>query len=257
MLIQPLQKIEVINSSKQCKTGSIGYVIHAHNIGGYNLLGYDIMFTKFGKSGKPRISLTSLVAQFVDIESLSFNKEHKGTIEKVLQDYMMPYHYGRRESSAVDSYIKMVPIESKDLTELETWEFMTYISTLSMFIEVMEGNMPDLGRPRVRERVREADVLNMPIAETPPSLIGHYISLSFKNRNGRVNQKFDEYIAYFSEIENRRPWIEMLRKRLSVNRQAVIRYSKNMLSKHTDILHSLKTAAKDEGVRIRILTTGG
>lgn len=251
MLIQPLQRIEVVNSSKQCKAGSTGYIVCGHWIGAYNLVDHDIIFTRFGKNGKPRISLVKLVTAYVDVESLSFREEYKHTMDKIIRDYLMPLRWEGRRASPIDSSIKVIPIGAKDLTELGIWEFIAYISALSMFVKAMEHI--DLGMPRIRID----DILGTPVAETRPSSIGHCICESFKNTEGRLDQKFDEYINYFSDVRNRKIWIKKLRKQLSLDRQAVIRYSKGVLAKHNDLCLSIKNLAKDQGIRVRTPAAGG
>lgn len=253
MLIQPLQKIEVIDSGKQCKAGSIGYLAYARGISGYNLVEQDIVFTKFGKSGKPRTSLVKLRTPFIDIESLNFHEDNRKSIEKIFQDYLMP-HYGNenerdRKMRSIDSHTKAIPIEVKNLIEFGIWEFMAYISALSIFIEMMEQRSAGLGHGRV---IRRTDISNTPVAETPLLLVGYYIAESFRNPDGRLDQKFDEYVTYFSSTRNRKAWAEKLRKKLSLNRQAVVRYSKDALSNHTELWASLRTIAADKGIKVRM-----
>jgi len=256
LLIQPLQKIEVIDSGKQCKAGSTGYLAYGRGINGHNLVEQDIVFMKFGKSGKPRISLVKLRTPFIDIESLSFSEDHRKSVEKIIQDYQAP-HYGNedggyrgyRKGGSIDSHIKTIPIEIKNLTKFEIWEFAAYISALSIFIEMMEQRSTGLRRARAISRT---DIFNTPVAETPLLLTGYYIAEAFRNPDGRLGQKFDEYMTYFSNVRNRKVWIEKLRKKLSLNRQAVVRYSKDALSKHAELWASLRTTAADRGVKVRM-----
>jgi len=253
LLIQPLQKIEVIDSSKQCKAGSVGYLAYTLGINGHNLVEQDIVFTKFGKGGKPRVSLVKLRTPFIDIESLNFPQEHRKSIEKIVQDYLMP-RYGNesgrdRGRRSIDSHIKIIPIETKNLTEFKIWEFTAYISALSMFIVTMEQRAAGLGRGGI---IRRADILNTSVAETPLLLTGYYITEAFRNPDGRLDQKFDEYMTYFSNMRNREVWVERLRKQLSLNRQAVVQYSKDALSKHAELWASLRTIAADKGIKVRM-----
>jgi len=210
------QKIEITESTRQTKPGSIGYVVYINELAMYNMLDVRIMFTKFGKSGKKRFSVARVKVPMVDIDCLQIAERSKKTLKTLPNKELMP-----RMSVVEDSKIKVIQESSKNLTEIDTWDFMAYISAISMFLD---SHRMIYGRPV------NANNININDLELQANDIGALIYKLFRSK--ALNPKLDMFVEYFDNVDNRRTWMDKLRKEISVNRQIITITNESVLRKY-------------------------
>lgn len=133
MILKPLQKIRIIDSNKMCKAESLGYFVAQEAMGRYNAWNMSILFTRFGKAGKPRLyplAVNSLMINYNDL-----NKTNK-TILNIIKfyDVLEPRHNSHREIEVGATLLEPIPMEHKNLLDLSDNEFTAYVVALSLFI---------------------------------------------------------------------------------------------------------------------------
>lgn len=137
MILKPLQRIQVVESSKKCKAGSLGYFVAQDQVGSYNAWDMCIVFTRFGKKGKPR-------AEPFKINSFMINTNTMRQSDKEILDVtgysegLSPIafvdRHGKFSTGVKDTVITPIPQIAKDLLELPDNEFTAYIIAMSIFI---------------------------------------------------------------------------------------------------------------------------
>jgi len=229
------QKIEVIKSSRQTKPGSIGYITSLNDLGQQNSLDVRVMFTRFGKSGKERLSVSKLRPPLIDIDSLPISENSKKDLEVLTNKVLMSkgIRYG-----VCDSKIKVIQEESKNLIDLDTWNFMAYISAISLFLSGY-----------ATQRIRGANVAAIDrVDEVKADTIGPLIYNMFRTK--AFHPRLKEYIKYFDEAENRRIWLDELRKEMSIYRQIITRHHHFILSRYRSTYELIGRVAKDNGIKL-------
>lgn len=229
------QKIEIVESAKQTKPGSIGYIMSLNEVGPYNVLDVTAVFTRFGKSGKDRFSVCRVRIPLIDINCLSILKGSKEDFEKLINSHLMPKNITTR--SAFNSIIKVIPEESKNLIELDTWNFMAYISAISMFIS-SHG---------IGNRINNDVGMN----EITASNIGNSIYRISRIKN--LYPRLKEYVEYFDNNQNRKEWLDKLRKEMSVYKQAITTHLNNVSTRYKLNYNFLREAATKNGLKLKKL----
>jgi hypothetical protein len=179
MILKPLQRIQVLESTKKFKPGSLGYFVAQDSVNSYNGWDMCIVFTRFGKKGKNRIEPASVRTYMIDYntmkdsdrEIIDITKLHEG-----IEPTQYPDRRGRISGALDEIKIEPFPIESKNLLDLPDNEFTAYIIALSMFIHKMTYNKRAYhltAMPGIRQRDFVASDFNLSIAE--PGSIGYYI----------------------------------------------------------------------------------
>lgn len=137
MVLKPLQRIQVIDSKKKCKAGSLGYFVSQSYAGRYNIWDMCAVFTRFGKKGKPRTELVSIKTPIINYANMK--QSDKDIIDIVrFYDGLEP----RPNNNSVDgTIIAPIAIEAKDILELSDNEFTAYIMALSLFLYSVTHNM--------------------------------------------------------------------------------------------------------------------
>ena len=179
MILKPLQRIQVLESTKKFKPGSLGYFVAQDSVNSYNGWDICIVFTRFGKKGKNRIEPAYMRTYMVDYNTMKDSDREIIDITKLHEGIEPIQHLDRRSRilGALDEIkIEPFPIESKNLLDLPDNEFTAYIIALSMFIHKMAYNKRAynlIAMPGIRQRDFVASDFNLGIAE--PGSIGYYI----------------------------------------------------------------------------------
>lgn len=242
MIFNAGQKIEVIKSSKQTKSGSIGYVICSRDIGPYNVIQYEILFTKFGKSGKARFSMAKLRTDKIDIESCG-PASSRGKLKRLVENCLLPPR-GDYGSWKVDSKIQKVCQKSKNTAELETWDFMAYISSLSIFLCRTIKNYESES-----SRLHRQDMYGTQIKKIPPYLVGPYLAYMFNAGRGDV---VEAYLDYFNVPKHRKQILEQLYKITCISRRPIMAVLESNRSSYDHMVGILTELAHQSNIKIRI-----
>jgi len=124
-IIQPLQKIEVLNKSRGALKGSIGFVCGTYREGGIpkfptpDIIISNIAFIRSGKSGKPKLSICA-------IRTVLSNAYKSDEYKKILSEELS------NNLGLVN--IKIIDNVTKNIMDLSSAEFIGYIAALSFYI---------------------------------------------------------------------------------------------------------------------------
>lgn len=204
MILKPLQKIQIIESIKMCKAGSIGYFVAQDSMGSHNAWDICIVFTRFGKAGKPRLDVVPLNISMIDYNTMDKTDKNIIDIAKYYNDLEpRPYiHRGIEHSPRIGtSTIMPISMDTKNLLELSDNEFTAYIIALSMFIHkiVHQKSSRYLHRtPGIKFVNFTADEYNLMAAKA--EYIGYYILHGLKLDTDRRKNGSAEKYQLFSEI---------------------------------------------------------
>ena len=122
----PLQRIEIISSTKAHKAGSLGYVSYAY---GHVLIikKLNVFFMRYGKAGKPRISRSTISYNRVDIDTIP--EDHQQALDfEIKSGPMLP-----------NTELKPASIDTRDITLLSPYEFVCYLGALGAFIDYLKS----------------------------------------------------------------------------------------------------------------------
>ena len=222
------QKIEVVKSNKQTKPGSVGYIISIKDSGLWNTLDLKAMFTRFGRSGRSRFSVCSVAIPFIDIDSLPISGSLKEKLKLLTNKYLTS-----KFRNKVDSIIKVVPEKSKDLIELDVWSFVAYISAISIFLSNHNITPPI----NVNANINNLD-------EATVNGIGYLIYRTYMTRN----PKLQGYVEYFNDDQNRRKWLDKLRREVSIYKEIIKRHLRAVSNAYKSNYLYLKDMATENGL---------
>lgn len=236
-IIDPAGKIEVIESTKQCKPGSIGYLTFQTPVEPYNIWNTHIIFTKFGKKGKDRIEVAELDTEMVDIDKMTeISAEGRELVKTAAAKVgFLP----RSANYIMGAKIERALMGSKNVINLELYDFLGYISSLSMFTNyIMHGY-----QRYNREFYARRDLNRIPISDIEPEMLGHYICwvVGGKKNEGTVIREV--YLDYFRNSHNRTNWMHKLYRSLSLLQRGVHRYSEIVKAAHSNMQRRITEAA--------------
>lgn len=229
----PLQKIEVTESTKVYKPGSIGYVTY---IGRSPALvqPLTITFMRFGKKGKKRVATETLYYYALDL-----SKADEESTKILTGPEVHNYH---RVTAVLQPAIQ----ETKNLEEMPGYEFVCYAAAFSMYVihlDVM-GNGPMNYALGVRnQRYSLGDTLlfleDLGRIEDIRSLHPLIISAC---KMGKVDDRnlLKEIVTFYDVPDNRKRCMEQLYKSLSSHKRAVEKYHKRLSLTKAELLESAK-----------------
>ena len=217
-------KIEVLESNTKAKKGSIGRIIR--NVNFNQLTIAVVIFTRFGMSGKNRLTAYSLFTETLDMKDIDLSDEENSIIQEVINN--------RRALLGVDaqsiSRIKKVKESSKNLLKLPCLDFVSYITALSLLIRdgynatVNEAQYIPLNRGSeldtcglIKKILEKDDILN---------ILDSYLRSVGPESIGAVLVRILEYgtdysniiLKYFDIPDIRIYWLNVLRKKVSTTR---------------------------------------
>ncbi len=123
-IIQPLQKIEVLNKSSGALKGSIGFVCGTYREGDIpkfptpDILIANVAFIRSGKSGKPKLSICP-------IRTVLSNAYESDVYKKILAEEL--------SNNLGLANIKIIDNATKNIMDLSSAEFIGYIAALSFY----------------------------------------------------------------------------------------------------------------------------
>ena len=207
------------------------------------MIEYEVLFTKFGKSGKPRLSMSKLKTGIIDIDSCGPASTRK-VLKELSEEYLLPPYEGNYKSWRADSKIQKVCQKSKNLAELETWDFMAYVGSLSTFLcrTISNYGMEAL-------RIQRDDIRHIPANEIPVHLMGHFACYAFNMTGIDV---IDDYRDYFSVVINRKRILEQLCRMMCLSRRSIIAALDHNKSKYKQIAEIFTEIAHGSHIKIKI-----
>jgi hypothetical protein len=270
MILKPLQKIQVINSSKMCKGGSLGYFIAQEPASRYNTWNMSILFTRFGKAGKPRLYLMSVNTFMINYAALP--KTDKTIIDTVkFYEDLEPRSY--INTSVGDTLLEPIPVEHKNLLDLVNNEFTAYIIALSLFIRKLT-NLTSVVKLHHMPALVFGEFVNngSNLASIDSSRIGYYILHGLRLRDderkigiedGRGKLFAESYAERIDSEVGRRELLSKLHMSLAMSKNVFIKYDKlvfgcfgDVAARINDILkyyrrneRELNFIKKDEDIR--------
>jgi len=186
MILRPAQKIEVVQSNRQCKASSIGYFVCQDDIARYNAWQMVSVFTRHGKKGKRRINMLEFSIPMFD------HDQFKGSDKKILDTVQFvegllprPGASTRKSSRELglsdpngvgESIIKPINMGCKNLLDLDTWDFLGYLTALSLYLNRLHYNKLSyqlISMPLLRklgEFVEHKDIRRI-----NPEFMGYYV----------------------------------------------------------------------------------
>jgi len=122
MILKQCSKIQVLQSSKIYKAGSIGFVaFQQRSFNWWNTWEMVTMFIRFGKSGKPR-----LTPELIEVPIISYGK--KGDeIYEIINNNKSNWIRIQKISTKIEE----VPFESKILVHWNNLEFVAYVAAFA------------------------------------------------------------------------------------------------------------------------------
>jgi hypothetical protein len=244
MILNPLQRIQVLESTKKCKTGSLGYFVAQDPISTLNGWEMCIVFTRFGSKGKPRIEPLILRPRMIDYATMKENDQNimeiAGAYEGI-EPRLYPDSRGRIVGKMGDSKLEPVPSDSKDLLNASDEEFTAYVIAMSLFVYKL------LARKKVRS-LSQTPVLQsqrfvrsgFDIAQITPEMIGYHILYGVQYdinkarlvkhaEDSEASPSFAEsYAAQISTEAKKRVILERLRRSIAMSRVALLSYQKSL-----------------------------
>jgi len=223
MILKPLQRIQVLASTKKCQAGSIGYFVSQDNIGNYNGWDMGVIFSRFGYKGKPRIDLVNIHPRMVEYDNMSERDQ------KIIRAVGAPKgldtrpYRGKNTLHLGDTKLTTIPVESMDLLDLDDNEFTAYVVALSLFIYRHKYGVY-VGA--LHRALRAVDEGRLDLTRTEPSSIGHTIMKRIKNPDFAV-----AYAGQISTKTKKRNLLNRLRKDASMLKNELLRHKLSIESK--------------------------
>lgn len=237
MIILPVRQIEIINSNKATRPGSIGYVALMLHTNGpdTNLLTTYSIFTRYGKGGMRRLDLVRSVSECVSLSDYCEENNLEQFRSLVTREFrLLPRGYS---TDVAFKYIEM----PKDLSTMDTWEFLGYLSALSLFVSRYEIARKVGGRNTFRHySVHEMMTLN--INDIPVSKLCDFIIGA--NAQNDEPQIIECVVDYFSYRENRERVLRRVHKLIAKHYKAIDHYMSDFSETKKRMKIKLESAAE-------------
>jgi hypothetical protein len=235
MILKPLQRILVLESTKKFKPGSLGYFVAQDRVSNFNMWDMCIVFTKFGKKGKARIEPASMHHYMIDYATMGDSDREIMDIAKV-HEKIEPAQYMDRYCKVLGATdeikIEPFPIDSKNLLDLSNEEFTAYIVALSIFIHKMVYSKVArnlIQAPLIKSREFVEAGFHLGLAD--PESIGYYILYGMQydahtKKAGMVRRRnFQEiYNSQISTESAKRDLLNRLHRGLAMAKDSIRRY---------------------------------
>ncbi len=222
MILRPAQKIEVVESNQQCKAGSIGYFICQDSVSKYNAWQMVSVFTRYGKKGKRRMSVLEFSIHMID------NDQLKGSDRKIIDTVQFVEGLSPRIKSdgrksrrrfrpintqkIGESIIKPIDLGCKNLLDLETWDFLGYITALSIYLNRLQHNKLSYQLVSMPLLIGWSEFLeHKDVRLISPDYMGYYIiqGLEYDVRN--KDKSFEDlYLGIFNDCAERKECLDKI-----------------------------------------------
>jgi len=218
MILKPLQKIRIIDSNKACKADSLGYFVAQEAMGRYNSWNMSILFTRFGKAGKPRIYPLSVNSFMTNYNALDKTSKTILDIIKFYED-LEPRHNNNGGIEVGATLLEPITMEHKNLLDLSDNEFTAYVVALSLFIRKLTSHAPVTSLHRI-PALTFVDFANggFNLAAVDSEYVGYYILYGLRlkgdERKLGINEGHGKLFgaSYAERIGNRAGRKELLAK---------------------------------------------
>jgi hypothetical protein len=220
MIYKPLTKIRVLKSSRKCKPGSLGYIITQRRpMRSLNLLHTPVLFSRFGKRGKPRAELLEINIPFIETKDLS--PRH----QKIYQMYRAMGNLEDDGRTKIDTLITPENLKVKNLLELENNDFIAYIAAASLFLNTVSPKHTNLSWALgIYGRQRNADISRNSLEN-----IGLFIATAAeRDRRYRSNDSQESIKRFFRHNAQKIQVISAIRKRISELSSRIMEHQYNM-----------------------------
>jgi len=221
MIIQPLTKIEVTESTLKCGPGSVGYVILQGQHSSYNIWDTAILFSKMGKTGKDRLEVMCLKDTMVDHNKMRIAPKSKIILDTValsegLYPQLHPSDVGKKKprySILIDhTKFDQIKSEHKDTMNMPVWEFMSYISAMSAFIYAVFFGTTPYNMPNRHSGGGEG-FDSFPEGMPDSTLLWLYFMRGLKRDTSDRSHAYETvYRDFFDHAENRMSYILYMRQ---------------------------------------------
>jgi hypothetical protein len=243
MILRPLQKIQVVQSTKKCKPNSLGYFVAQDPVGDYNAWQMCIVFTRFGKKGKPRIETLPLDLPMVDYNTM---KPADRDILNIVYSYegLEPRTYtdrkGNNTSNLRDTVIEPIkPTGPKDLLRLPDDEFTAYIVAMSLFIYKLIYRQPARSLNMCPIHINLTDFADnrFSLATVAPEYFGYHILKGIqmddllRKKQVRVKDGSSFEYAYNHQIDSarkKRHLLDRLQRSIAMAKNELDKYNRNV-----------------------------
>lgn len=212
----PLQKIEVTESTKAYKPGSIGYVCYMDN--DLSLVKpLTVSFMRYGIKGKKRVTITKVYYNCID---------YTGLDEKVIKILNQPdycYH-------AITASLTPAIQETKNIDNIPDNEFVCYLAAFSSYLDALTS----YGFMRLRSwqggKLDINHILRMinDIGNAEPSDLWKIIASAYQIGKAGESDLFKEIVNFYGDKARRNQCMELMYKALSSRRRAVEKYHQRM-----------------------------
>lgn len=255
MILKPLQRVRVINSTKKCKAGSVGYFVAQEATNAYNGWNMCVVFTKFGKKGKPRITPLIVNPYMVDYNDMRNMDKHimrvVGVQERI-DTRIYRDRSGKIRNVIGNAKLEKIRPESKDLLDFSANEFTAYIIAMSMLIfKLLHRSFMGsfVHTYKFQPRVKLMDIHN--IHDIDPKLIGYVILRGIKRdeqRRRQAKKQGYEYVDEFDELykqqidtnAKKRSLINSLRISMSLLKDRLRAYDLHTTTKFSELCNRIE-----------------
>jgi hypothetical protein len=192
MIIKPLQKIQVLNSTKRYKAGSLGYFVFQSISKNCNRWNMYVVFTRFGKKGKPRIEPIVINTRIIDYNILENSDREIIDIVK-LYEKLEPIKHSKASGDIEEleaTEIEISPIDSKDVLNFSDNEFTAYLIALSILVFKTSRNfsMRKVSTFLLSSANKKRFIQNkFDLATVDPALMGYYIPYGIRYDSGNIH----------------------------------------------------------------------
>lgn len=240
MILKPLQRVQVLESTKKFKPGSLGYFVAQDRVGSYNMWDMCIVFTRFGKKGKARIEPASVRHYMIDYGTMRDSDRKIMDVVKV-HEKIEPVQYKNERGGRISilgeiesTKIEPFPMDSKNLLDLSDKEFTAYIVAISMFIHKMiysKGVQHLVQSPSIKSREFVESDFDLGLPE--PGSIGYYIlyGLQYDIQTKRADmprKHFGELYNYQISTEAKKTdLLDRLHRDLAMAKDSIKKYEQN------------------------------
>lgn len=201
LILKPLQKIKVIRGVGIIKEESIGYISRVRILDTTTLL-IDIYFSRYGKKGKPRVTTGCLRVMPIQYDQLDNDMLNK--LNELYGDF---------------TFVEAIYDSSKDVRDLDVYDFICYLQAFSLFICSMNVDA-HVGNFISRNNANTALYYLENIHSIPTYAFHSFIQTVFK-----VKTVFDsQVITYFNDYNNRSFYMHKFYKELAIYKTLLPKY---------------------------------
>jgi len=239
MILNPLQRIRVLESTKKCKAGSLGYFVAQDSVNSYNGWDMCIVFTRFGKKGKLRSEPVIVRPYMIEYDTMKESDQYILSIAATpegIEPRLYPDKRGRVAGKLGDTKLEPAPSDVKDLLNVSDEEFIAYIMAMSLLLhKIVRGKRVNMLTRQFTLKAQKFVNSGFDISTLHPEILAHYILYGM----GYDAKKYNRYVPegeriYFSkslasQISNpakKRIILNKLRKSMAMTKTALDKHHK-------------------------------